>query len=72
MNVKVKDDLGKQLEALAGRRHQPVSELVEQILTSYVNSVPDDPMSWVHATRNQLNRVWPSEDFSDWKPPRAI
>ncbi len=72
MNVEVKDDVGKRLEALAVRRHQPVSELVEQILMSYVNSMPDDPLTWVHASQDQLNRVWPSEDFSDWKPPRAV
>lgn len=72
MNVEVKDDLGKRLEALAVRRHQPVSELVGQILSSYMNSMPDDPLTWVHATQNQLDRVWPAEDFSDWKPSRAV
>lgn len=72
MNVEVKEDLGKRLEELAVRRRQPVSDLVEQVLTNYVNSIPDDPLSWIQATQSQLQRVWPCEDFSDWKPPRAV
>ncbi|MCY3021268.1 MAG: hypothetical protein NTW87_19815 [Planctomycetota bacterium] len=56
---------------VARQQSLPAAKLVEGILTRFLESLPDDPAAWVQVTRNRLPKVWQSEDFSDWVPPRG-
>jgi hypothetical protein len=69
MIVKLTPELGQRLLQAARERAQTVTELVDAALTTYLDSLSDDPLTSVKATRHLLPRVWPVEDFSDWHPP---
>jgi hypothetical protein len=69
MGVEIEPELESRLEQIAGQRSIPVARLVEQILETYLNSLPDSPDEWVRTTQQQLVGSWPHEDFSDWQPP---
>jgi hypothetical protein len=57
--------------AAAARASVSVAQLVEGVLSRFLDEVADDPAQWVATTRKQLPTVWPKEDFTDWGPPRA-
>ena len=69
MNVELKPELERRLLAIAQKRSQPLSDIVEEALLSYLNAVESVPSSWVETTQNPLPQVWPSEDFAEWNPP---
>jgi hypothetical protein len=71
MQVELKPPLDKRLTAAAAKYAISVPELVERVLTRYLDTVEDDPVLWAKANQASLARVWPAEDFSDWNPPRA-
>ena len=71
MNVELKSDLERRLRQEAQERELSAPELVEQVLTSYLDSLDNPPTTWVQTTQKLLPRVWPVEDFSDWCPPDA-
>ena len=69
MTIQLTPVLERRLAEIAAQRDLPVSEIVEQIVTRYLEHLPDDPLAWVQGTTQRLKAVWPAEDFSDWKPP---
>jgi hypothetical protein len=69
MNLELRPDLEQRLQRVAEQRSQSVPELVEGLLTQFLDSLPDDASVTVRATQSLLSRVWPVEDFSDWQPP---
>ncbi len=71
MHVELDPSLEVRLGAAAARASVSVAQLVERVLDRFLDEVSDDPAQWVATTRNQLPRVWPEEDFTDWGPPRA-
>jgi hypothetical protein len=71
MQVELNPELENRLRDVAQRYDLSVAGLVEQVLTDYLDALADAPSTWVAATQSQLPRVWQSEDFSDWHPPRA-
>jgi predicted transcriptional regulator len=68
MNVKLDPDLERRLQALAQRRSQSLSELVEEAMLSYLDALENES-SWVEATQSLLPHVWSTEDFTEWNPP---
>jgi hypothetical protein len=56
---------------VAAQRAIPVSAVVEEIVTRYLEHLPNDPLAWVQGTSRGLKAIWPAEDFSDWKPPHG-
>jgi hypothetical protein len=70
MQVELKPELESRLRDVAQRYDLSVDGLVEQVLTDYLDALADAPATWVAATQSQLPRVWQSEDFSEWQPPR--
>ncbi len=71
MRVELDPSLEVRLGAAAARASVSVAQLVERVLSRFLDEVADDPAQWVATTRKQLPRVWPEEDFTDWGPPRA-
>ncbi len=69
MNVELNPDLELRLRDAASRGSQSVPQLVEDVLTRYLDTLADDATTTVRATMDLLPRVWPPEDFSDWRPP---
>lgn len=69
MNVELKPEIERRLEAIARERSRPVAELVEEAMISYLDAVESGSSSWVEATQGLLPRVWPAEDFAEWNPP---
>jgi predicted DNA-binding protein len=69
MNVELKPELEQRLEMIARERSQPLADLVEEAMLSYLNSLENDPSAWVKATQDLLPKSWPAEDFADWMPP---
>ena len=65
MNVKLKPELERRLQAIAQNRSQPLSEVVEEAMLSYLNALESEPSSWVETTRSLLPQVWSTEDFAD-------
>jgi predicted transcriptional regulator len=68
MNVELKPELEHRLERIAQERAQPVTELVEEAILAYLNSLESEASTWVKATQDLLPQVWPVEDFTDWMP----
>ncbi len=71
MNVELKPELEHRLRAIAEKRSQSLSELVEEGMLSYLNVLESDPSSWVETTQNLLPQMWRVEDFREWNPPDA-
>ena len=71
MHVELDPRLEVRLDAAAARAAVSVPQLVERVLSEFLDGVADDPAQWVATTRKQLPRVWADEDFTDWGPPRA-
>ncbi len=71
MQVEVDPSLEVRLGAAAARASVSVPQLVERVLSDFLDQIADDPAQWVATTRKQLPHVWAEEDFSDWGPPRA-
>jgi predicted transcriptional regulator len=69
MNVEIKPNLERRLRVLAQKRSQSVSDLVEEALTRYLDTLETESSSWIETTQNLLGRVWAKEDFTDWNPP---
>jgi predicted transcriptional regulator len=69
MSVELKPELERRLQMIAERRSQSVSELVEEVMLSYLEGLENESSSWVETTQGLLPRVWPEEDFKDWNPP---
>ncbi len=69
MNVELNPDLELRLRDAASRGSQSVPQLVEDVLTRYLDTLADDSTATVRATVGLLPRAWPVEDFSDWQPP---
>lgn len=66
MRVELDPSLEVRLGAAAARASVSVAQLVERVLSRFLDEVADDPAQWVATTRKQLPRVWPEEDFTDW------
>ena len=71
MNVEIRPELEHRLRVLAQQRSQSLSDLVEEGMTRYLDTLETEPSSWVETTQNLLGRVWAKEDFTDWNPPGA-
>ncbi len=71
MHVELDPSLEVRLGAAAARASVSVPQLVERVLSDFLDSVANDPAQWVAMTRKRLPRVWAEEDFTDWGPPRA-
>jgi hypothetical protein len=71
MQVELDPSLEVRLGAAAARASVSVPQLVERVLSDFLDQIADDPAQWVATTRKQLPDVWSEEDFSDWGPPRA-
>ena len=71
MTVELTPELELRLRRVAEGQSLSVPQLVEQVLTSYLNSLADDSLAWVQTTQQQLSRAWGAEDFSAWRPPHA-
>ena len=71
MNIDLKPDLEKRLNRLAKRKSCPAAELVEEAITSYLDSREHESSDWVKETQKGLSEVWPIEEFSDWTPPHG-
>ena len=69
MNLELKPELERRLEMIAQERSQPLAELVEEAMLSYLNALESESSAWVKTTRDLLPKVWPAEDFTDWMPP---
>ena len=69
MIVELKPELENRLKAIAEKRSQSLSELVEEGMLSYLNVLENESSSWVETTQGLLPRVWPVEDFTEWNPP---
>jgi hypothetical protein len=69
--VELDPNLDVRLGAAAEQASFSVAQLVERVLTDFLDESVDDPAQWVEATRKQLPQVWPEEDFAHWGPPRA-
>jgi len=69
MSVELAPELETRLEDVARERSLSVSELVQQVLECYLDSLSETPDEWVRTTQQQLAGSWPSDDFSDWQPP---
>lgn len=68
MNVELKPELEHRLEMIAQERSQPLPELVEEAILSYLNSLESEASAWVKATQDLLPKAWPTDDFTDWLP----
>ncbi len=71
MNVELKPELEHRLQAIAQKRSQSLSELVEEAMLSYLNALESEPSSWVETTQSLLSQVWSAEDFTEWNPPHG-
>jgi hypothetical protein len=71
MNVELKPGLEDRLRAIAKKRSQSLSELVEERMLSYFNVLESESPAWVESTQSLLHRVWPAEDFREWNSPDA-
>jgi hypothetical protein len=71
MLVELDPSLELRLGAAAAQASVSVPQLVERVLSRFLDEVADDPGQWVATTRKQLPGVWPKEDFTDWGPPGA-
>jgi len=71
MNVELKPGLEHRLRAIAQKRSQSLSDLVEEGMLSYLNVLKRDSSSWVETTQSLLPKVWPAADFREWNPPDA-
>jgi hypothetical protein len=71
MQVELDSSLEVRLGAAAARASVSVPQLVERVLSDFLDQIADDPAQWVATTRKHLPRVWAEEDFSDWGPPHA-
>jgi hypothetical protein len=69
MNVELKPELERRLQMIAEKRSQSLSELVEEAMVSYLNTLESESSSWVETTQSLLPVVWPAEDFTEWNPP---
>ena len=69
MNVELKPELERRLQTIAQKRSQSLSELVEEAMVSYLETLESEPSSWVDATQGLLPQVWTAEDFTEWNPP---
>ena len=69
MSVELKPDVERRLCDLAAKQPQTPSQLLEEIVTRYLQGVGDAPQAWVDGTQSLLQQVWPAEGFSDWSPP---
>jgi hypothetical protein len=71
MNVELKPELEHRLQKVAQERSQPLAELVEEAMISYLDALESESTAWVKATQDLLPKVWPVEDFTDWMPPNG-
>lgn len=71
MQVDLSPSLEHRLIEVARQRAVPATTIVEEVLTRFLQAIPDDPATWVKLTQQRLPAIWPAEDFSDWKPPRG-
>ena len=71
MNIDLKPELERRLNRLSHRRSRPAGELVEEAITSYLDSWENEPSAWVKVTQERLPEVWPAEEFTDWIPPHG-
>ena len=71
MHVELNPTLEVRLVLAAERASLSVAQLVERVLSDFLNESAADPQQWVETTRKQLPHVWPEEDFAHWGPPRA-
>jgi hypothetical protein len=71
MLVELDPTLEVRLGAAAEHAALSVDQLVQRVLTDFLDEFADDPRQWVETTRKQLPQVWPDEDFAHWGPPRA-
>jgi predicted transcriptional regulator len=69
MSAELRPELERRLQALAQKRSQSLSELIEEAMLSYLNSLENESSSRVEATQRLLPQVWPTEDFTEWNPP---
>jgi predicted transcriptional regulator len=69
MNLELQPELERRLRAIAQKRSQSLSELVEEGLRSYLEAIESESSTWVETTQNILGQVWTTEDFRDWNPP---
>jgi hypothetical protein len=54
---------------LAEEQYRNDPELTHLEASGPADSLVDEPIAVVRATRRLLPRVWPVEDLSDWQPP---
>jgi predicted DNA-binding protein len=71
MNLDLKPELERRLNRLANEMSRPTCELVEEAITSYLDTVETDSSLWITGTQKDLSRVWSTEEFSDWAPPNG-
>ena len=69
MNLDLQPGLEDRLREAARRLALSPAELIERIVTSYLDATSDSPAGWVGITRERLMHVWPEQDFSDWQRP---
>jgi hypothetical protein len=71
MNVELKPELENRLRAVAQKRSQSLSELVEEGMPSYLDILESESSAWVETAQSLLPRIWPAEDLREWNPPNA-
>jgi hypothetical protein len=70
MNVDLRPEIEDRLSKLAQQSSRSVPDLVEEAIAFYLDTWEHEPSAWVKVTQEHLPDVWPTEDFSDWMPPR--
>jgi hypothetical protein len=71
MTVELKPMLEKRLAEAAKQQSVTVPDLVERVLTNFLDSLGDGLDGWAQASQKAAAKSWPAEDFSDWSPPRG-
>ena len=69
MCVELEPELESRLQRVAWECSLSVTQLVEQVLECYLDSLSETPDEWVWTTQQHLAGSWSREDFSDWQPP---
>ncbi len=67
MRVEIGPELTFRLHQAAKQQGLSVEQLVERILTSYLDARMED--LWVWVTQQRLPGVWSPEGFSRWRHP---
>jgi len=71
VSVEISADLERRISEEARRRSRTVAELVEEVLSHYLDGPDAETLGIDRATRPRLPDVWAAENFSDWRPPEG-